>query len=95
MIIDAIDIEDISFGEATNHSPVGPNSNRPKAFPFALERVQPETRQIHVRNAASRIKARDNIAQLRSVVGKYAAPVVCIPKAFQSFVANRTDHGGA
>jgi hypothetical protein len=28
------------------------------------------------------------------VLGNHAARIVVIPKAFQSFVANRPDHGG-
>ncbi len=39
MIIEIIYVERIAVGETKDHSPVGPDSDRPKAFHFALERM--------------------------------------------------------
>jgi hypothetical protein len=39
MIIEIIYVERIAVGETKDQSPVGPDSDRPRAFHFALERM--------------------------------------------------------
>ena len=66
--------------------------SRPKALQFALQGMQPEPRQIHIRNRTGRIEPRENVTQLFRVFGVHAARVVFFVKAFQSLVAYRPDH---
>ena len=86
MVIDIINILRVAV-KAENHSPVGVNCNGPKAFIRAFERMQPEPRQIHVRNALGGVKRCQNIPQLANMFRVYAARVVLFRKPFQSLVA--------
>ena len=74
--------------KAENHPPVGAYGNRPKAFRRAFERMQPESRQIHVVNGSSGVKRCQNIPQFADVFRVYAARVVLFKKQFQSLVAD-------
>jgi hypothetical protein len=72
MVIDIINIERLALGEAENHTPVGTNRYRPKAFQLALERMQPEARQVHISDRTCSIKARENVPQLFGVFPYHA-----------------------
>ena len=81
MIVQIINVERVAIGKAENHPPVCANSYRPKTFELAFERMQPETRHIHVGRGARRIEPRENIAQLNDVFSHHAALVVLFVKA--------------
>ena len=91
MVIDIIDVQRVAIFKAEDHPPVGPHCYRPKPSPVPLERVQLETRHVHVGNAASRIKPDQNIAELHNMLGIHAARVIVFVKASQPFMANRLD----
>ena len=92
MVIDIINVQGFAVGEAKNHSPVSANGHRPESFELAFEWMQPEPRQIQIRNIARGIQAGENVAQLFCVFANHSARVVGFIKAFQSFVADRPDH---
>ena len=56
VVIDIINVLRVAV-KAENHPPVGAYCNRPKAFRRAFERMQPESRQIHVVNGSSGVKS--------------------------------------
>jgi len=62
VVIDIIDIPHIAAGKTENYPPVGANSHGPKAFELTLERMQPETGHVHVRNRTGSIEPRENVA---------------------------------
>jgi hypothetical protein len=68
--------------ESKNHTPVGPNGHRPKAFHLACERVQPESRQVHVGNGRGGVKRRQNIPKLANMFRVYAAWAVLLKEPF-------------
>ena len=69
--------------KAKNHAPVGAYCNSPEAFHLALERMQPEPRQIHVGNGAGGVKRRQNIPQLANMFRVYAARMALFKEPFQ------------
>jgi len=74
--------------KAKNHPPVGPNSHRPKAFHLSFERMQPESRQVHVGNRRGGMKRRQNIPKLANMFRVYAAWIIVFKELLQPFVAN-------
>jgi hypothetical protein len=64
MVVQIIDVECVAVRKVEDHSPIGAYRYRPKAFELAFERMQPETRHIHIGHCAGRAEPRENIAQL-------------------------------
>jgi hypothetical protein len=92
MVIDIINVQDFAVGEAKYHSPVSANGNRPKSSELAFKRMQAKPWQLQIRNVACCIKAGKNVTQLVQMFDNYSARVIIFIKAFQSFVADRSDH---
>src|SRR5271157_1242009 len=68
VVIEIINVQHVAFAKAENHPPVGADRPRPKAFQLALERMQPEPRQVHIRcrtgggqNAARRFTSSEKV----------------------------------
>src|SRR5580658_1870377 len=95
MIVEIVDIERIAIGETKNHSPVRPDGDRPKAFHLALERMQPESGQIHISDVGRSVETNKNVAESFGVLAHDAAMIVVIVKALEAFVADRPDHNSA
>src|ERR1035438_1015606 len=91
VVIDIIDLVRAAI-EAEDHPPVGPDSHGPKAFPLAFERMQPESRHVHMSNGGSGMKRCQNIPQLGNMFGADAARVFLLKEPFQSLVADRPYH---
>jgi hypothetical protein len=91
VVIDIINVLRVVV-KAENHPPVGAYCNRPKASRRAFERMQPESRQIHVVNVSSGVKRCQNIPRLANMFRVYAARVVLFKKPFQSLVADCPYH---
>jgi len=54
--------------------------------------MQAKARQVHVRWRRRRVEPGQDVAQLFHVLAEYAARVVILVKAFETFVAYREDH---
>jgi len=91
MVIDIINVLRARV-KAENHAPVGAHCNGPKALLLAFERMQPESRQVHVVNRGSCVKRRQNITQFARMFRVNSAWVVLLKKPFQSLVANGANH---
>jgi len=89
VVVQIINVECITVGEAKNHPPVCANRHGPTTFPLTFERMQPETWHIHIGRCAGRVETRENITQLNDVFSGHAARVVVFVKALQPFVADR------
>jgi hypothetical protein len=89
VVIDVVNILDVPFFEAKSHPPVGANRNSPEAFHLAFERVQPETRQIHMLNLRRCLKGRQNVPELVNVFRIDAARIILLEEPSQSLVAYR------
>ena len=88
MVIDVVNVHHVAFRKAEDHAPVGADGDGPETSQVAFERVQPKTRQVHIRACASRIESCENVSQLRRVFPRYTARVVVLIKALQSPVAD-------
>jgi hypothetical protein len=75
--------------KAENHPPVRANGHAVETLQFALQRVQTETRQVHVSDCPGCIEPRQNVAQLADMLGNNPTLIVVFMKAFQSLVAYR------
>jgi hypothetical protein len=91
VVIDRINVLCVAV-KAENHPPVGPNGHGPKTSHLAFERMQPESRQIHMGNGWGGMKRCQNIPQLAHMFRVYAARVVLLKKPFQSLVADCPYH---
>jgi hypothetical protein len=92
MVIRIINVKGVGGNEAENHPPVCTYRYREKTLELAFERMQPETRHIHIGDDAGRVEPRENIAEFDDVFGENAARVVICMKASQPLVAYRPDH---
>ena len=86
MIIDVIDVERIAFNKAKGHAPIRSNRHRPRAFRFALQRMQPEAREVHIGNRPSGVKARQNVTELFDMFMDEASRIIFLIKALQCLV---------
>ncbi len=93
VVIDIINVRRAII-KTENHPPVGPDSYGPKAFPLTFERVQPETRQVHMNNGRGGMQRGENITQFVGMFPVYPARVTVLKKPFQSLVANCPYHRG-
>jgi hypothetical protein len=89
VVIDIIDILRVLI-EAKNHPPVGPDGHGPETPPLAFERMQTESRKVHVGDRWSGMKRRQNIPQLVGMIRIYAAWVVLLKEPLQTLVADRS-----
>ena len=89
VIVEIVDIQRVAFGKAENHSPVSPHGDGPKAFELALERMEPKTGQVHIRDGSRCVESHENIAQFFGVFAHDPAVVVIFIKALEAFVADR------
>jgi hypothetical protein len=55
MVIRIIDVKGVGGNEAENHPPVCTYRYREKTLELAFERMQPETRHIHIGHDAGRV----------------------------------------
>jgi hypothetical protein len=92
VVVHVINIQHVALCEAENDSPICANPYRPEASEVALERMQPETGQVHIRNRSGGVEPDENVPKLDCVFRYHAARVVVLIKAFQTLLADRTDH---
>src|SRR3990172_1891048 len=92
VVVKIIDVQRIVIGKAEHHSPVGANRDRPESFPVALERMEPESRQVHILNLPGSVEPRENVSQLLRVLREHPTWVVVLVKASQSLVTKRLNH---
>ncbi|MGH9433723.1 MAG: hypothetical protein ACRD3T_19515 [Terriglobia bacterium] len=81
VIIDIINILGVALGKTENHPPVSPDGHGPKAFSSGLERMQPETRHVHIGHGAGRVEPRENIPKFNDVFSRHPARFVVFVKA--------------
>jgi hypothetical protein len=87
VVIDIINI--LSFAiETKGYTPVCANGYGPKPFQLSFERMQPESRQVHVIHRRCGVKHRQNIPELPNMFRHYAACVVVFEEPSQSLVTN-------
>jgi len=92
MVIDIINVQGFAVVKRKTTRQLARTVTAQNPLNSPLEWMQPEPRQIQIRNIARGIQAGENVAQLFCVFANHSARVVRFIKAFQSFVANRPDH---
>jgi hypothetical protein len=80
MIVHQIDVEGAAILEPENDSPVCAHRNRPETLQVALERVQPERRNIEGGDTLRRVQHRQNLSDLANVLGVKPARIVVLEK---------------
>src|SRR4051812_42500909 len=78
--------------EAENDPPIGGDRDAPETRQVALQRMQPETGQIHVLRSFRLIKAGQCSSDLLNVVRIEAAMIGSFVEPFQSAVSKPLDH---
>lgn len=83
MVIDQIDVGCMAALDAEHNPPVRPHCDRPEALQVAFERMQPETRQIHVVRRSGTVQDEKDVPDLIQEVGADALPLTALEKPFQ------------
>jgi hypothetical protein len=91
VVVRVIDVKGIGGNKAENHPPVRAHRYRPKPRELAFERMQPETRHIHIGHDAGGVEPRENVSERAGVLRENAARVVVFIKTFQPLVSYRPD----
>jgi hypothetical protein len=92
MVVDIIDIKSMAINHPENNAPVPVDGNRMTASQTAVQRVQPITRQIHVRQGGGGIQPRQNATQFVSMIRPHATMVIRRMQTAQSLVGEGHDH---
>jgi hypothetical protein len=78
MIVDQIDVMGVASIEVENDTPVGPDGHGPEAGQVALERMQPETGQVHLADLIRLIETRENALDLVDLIRPELAPIALL-----------------
>jgi hypothetical protein len=93
MVVDQIDIMGVAGIEAENDAPVGPDGHGPEPGQITLERMQPETGEIHLADLVGFIEARENALDLVHLVRPELASIASLVEPPQSAMPKAPDHG--
>jgi hypothetical protein len=93
MIVDQIDVVGVAAIEAEDSTPVGSYGHSPEPGQVALERVQPETGQVHLADLVSFIETRENALDLVDLIRPELAPIAFLIQPPQSAMLKAPDHG--
>src|SRR5271155_1153250 len=80
MIIDEVNIKGFAVLEPKDYAPVRAHGERPKALEVALQRVQPEGRQIEVADTQRRVEQGQNLADFPRMFSVDASGIVIFEK---------------
>jgi hypothetical protein len=93
MVVDQINIDGVASIEAKDDPPISRDGDRPEALQGALQRVQPQSREIHLSGHCCHIEAgkysRNFVDDGRLQTSPFVLPV----QAFEAFVPETPNHG--
>jgi hypothetical protein len=92
MIVDEVDIQSFSVLEAKDNAPIRAHRDRPKFLKIALQRVQPEGRQIEISHALGCVEQSQDLAYFPDMLGIDAPWVVILEKLPEPFVPETPLH---
>jgi hypothetical protein len=92
VVINVIDILDVTVHKAEDDTPIRANRHCPKSLQVAPESMQAKTRKVHVVGSAGRIETRKDVSELSDLLRRQATWIVVLMKTTQPFVADRPDH---
>jgi hypothetical protein len=69
VIIEQIHVVNVAGFETKNDPPIGPHCNAPKISKISLQRMQPETGQVHIGRLSRAIQNGQNILDFRGMIG--------------------------
>jgi hypothetical protein len=92
MVVDQTYVASVAFLKAEGHAPVRPDPHAPVAFHVALERVKPETRQVHVIGLSGTVENGENIFDPFDMIGPDALRFAVLKKPFQALVPETLNH---
>jgi hypothetical protein len=95
MVIDQIDIPNMSIAKPKYHAPVRSNRDAPETFEPAFERVEPETGKIHIRRDPGAAQNGEDVFDLLDRIGMEPSPFAVDEKPLDSLVSKTLDHAGA
>jgi len=61
VVVHVINVEGVMVGKSENDPPVCANRRRPKTFLSTFQRVQPQTRHVHIGNGPNSVKPRETM----------------------------------
>ena len=95
MVIDQIDIPNMSITKPKYHAPVCSNRDAPEPFEPAFERVKPEAGKIHIQRNPGAAQNGEDVFDLVDHVGLKPSPLAIDEKPLESLVSKTLDHVSA
>ena len=92
MVIDQIHIPDIPSIEAEDDTPVAGHSHCPRTREIAPQRMEPETRQVHISRLSCFIKTGKNTLDLGDQQRRNPLTISLLEQALKAPVAEAKDH---
>ena len=92
MVIDIINIEDITIFEPKNHPPVPGNGYRVAPGEGSLQRMEPKSTQIHVLRAAGVVQQSEDVAKLLHMLRRDSFRCPSIVERFEPTMFDGPNH---
>jgi hypothetical protein len=92
VVVNQLNVIDLSSIKPKNNSPVGSDCNRPKASPVALQRMQVKARQAQILNGGGFVQMDEDGSNFVPHVGPYPCRIVLLKEPFQAPVPETDDH---
>src|SRR3990172_196642 len=93
MVVCQIHVAGVPVLETEDHAPVGADCYAPETPPVALERVQPEPRQVHVLRRAGPVQNGKNVPHLLHLIGADSLVLIALEQPLKPLVPEALDHG--
>jgi len=92
MVIDQIDIPNMSIVQPKNNAPVRANRDAPETLEPAFEWMKPEAGKIHIRRNPGAAQNGEDVFDLLDHVGLKSSPFAVNKKSLESLVSKSLDH---
>jgi hypothetical protein len=92
MIVNQIDVMDVSVREPKNNTPIAGDRNAPLTLPVAFQWVEPQARKVHISRVGSDVQERKDILQTVSKGCMDFTPIAAVVQAPQSAMSEARDH---
>lgn len=69
MVVHEINLADVARFEPEDHAPIRPDGYAPEPFQLALERMEPESRKIHMFRVGSAVQNGKDVFKLVHMIG--------------------------
>jgi hypothetical protein len=92
MIVDEVNVRDVTSREPKYDAPVSGYRNTPEAVKVPAQRMQPQTRKVHVARHPGKVEIAENANDSFSMCGMNARGIAAIMQPPQAPMPETADH---